>query len=1062
MIKKIIQRSVCLMLITTQAVWAAPMPGIAIVPIQEMPSSFFQIEIPEDLASVEEVYEAPAKQNPRVIMHIQNVHANYQAQVQVKKMLNYFYKNYGFKIIFCEGAAEKMDSKYLELFPEKKDNLALADEMAKKGQLTGPELYLMDAPEDVQAIGIEQTDLYRGNYEAFKTVYKSKKNTDSFMRLLDSRLELLSSRFLSRDMRRILTEWQKFHEGRREFMPFVKHLADESQKFLNLDLNSLFAQVEWPQTARLLVLQSMEADLKQDEAMDERDKLITFLKEHKASEVLISGLEKMEEKTISLQRLALGKGEDPFQPRKLLERLAEEAAPMGFQFHQYPNFSLYAGYTILESEMDSKVLFQEIEKLFDRILESLTVSEKEKNLLELYKDLELLKKLVALELTRPEWDQATYRKNWIKPQSLVDRLDKMSASGFVTEDLVVNKAIPPVFDAAFSFYDFARQREFAFYDTIEREMTAQKADRAVLVTGGFHTDGLSDIFRSKQINYGILTPRMGGDFDKANYIQTMMESHPTLFDLAQLEIMAAGMRSEVRFQMGGEVLDHMETIVSEFLTKVNAVARKPNGPIDAADIVGILNHSAEAFKRLSGPGAGFIRVTDFKDDTKNETLRFQLRLFNPKSGMLETVTNKDGVPRLFIVNPNFPKLGGGDAVILDIDKEGQSDQRYDPTKLAPPAVIVKSSRVESANTAVIATRVRVTAGGVPLTTSADGFVAPWAESSQIDLGISNTGISETDRNVRARAEAKESGAVDRLIDQGEIKEAIDTLASTIHDLASFQRFLDRRNKQSNVDGNKKTFAEKAAEMADKTQTPDLADQIPKEDGAAIARLYSHDNNPGAVAFWFDRPMDDPTQLNIIAREIHELLLGNPKQYLNLLTAKGTTPAQVTAMEDTFHEVIEAALQRFKILTPERMNSSEVIRMMISLMQRVRDLGRGSITELGALHFAQGNEKYGTRVPDEQRPYEAPSVDMPDKKDLPENMQPEEYAQLVVLAIRMSAAISRHKAEKPGEKISEELLRYLDDTKAAENVYQLNKNAIGLVMSMLKVWAAIDKSVSTSA
>ena len=45
-----------------------------------------------------------------------------------------------------------------------------------------------------------------------------------------------------------------------------------------------------------------------------------------------------------------------------------------------------------------------------------------------------------------------------------------------------------------------------FYQKIEKEL--EHTDRAILMTGGFHTDGMKQIFREKEISYGILTPRL--------------------------------------------------------------------------------------------------------------------------------------------------------------------------------------------------------------------------------------------------------------------------------------------------------------------------------------------------------------------------------------------------------------------------------------------------------------------------------------------------------------------------------------------------------------------------
>jgi len=1012
MINKIIQKMVCLMLIATQAVWAAPLPAVSFAPMGEVPSAFFQIEIPEDLATVEEVYEAPASQDPKVVLHIQNVHGNYQAQVQVKKMLDYFYKNYGFKIIFCEGAAEKLDSKYLELFPEHSDNLALADDLAKKGQLTGPELYLMDAPKDVQAIGIEQTDLYRGNFDAFKTVYKSKKSTDSFIKLLDSRLELLSSRFLTRDMRRILSEWQKFHEGRREFMPFVKHLAEESQKFLNLDLNSLFAQVEWPQTARLLVLQSMEADLKQDEAMAERAKLITFLKEQKASDTLITGLEKMEEKTISLQRLARGKGEDPFLPRKLLERLAEEASPMGFQFHQYPNFSLYAGYTILESELDSKVLFQEIEKLFDRILESLTVSEKEKNVLELYKDLELLKKLVALELTRPEWDQATYRKNWIKPQSLVDRLDKMSSSGFVTENLVVTKEIPGVFSAAFDFYDFARQREFAFYETIEQEMSAQKADRAILVTGGFHTDGLSDIFRSKQVNYGILTPRMGGDFEKANYIQTMMETHPTLFDLAQMEIVETLGRSEVRRQLG---MQSEMPVISAYMARFDQVVKRTIKERDRTALKKLLEAANPALESRFGGN----KLAGFKEIPGKENA-FNIMVVDQEHPEPRPLTNKKGFPIVITLNPLFLK---GQAIVLSADKSHPAAPAVTTSK-KPAAVASKAAKTTILGDKLVATTGRFLGDRSSLIQDRQLEMPDFSEIFSSDRPqFTEAQLARTALSLFPKA--------DEFLADKQYVLAVQSLSASGFSLASLEQILSRLEQQ-----NKKTGSVTLGNVAERLAKENV---ISEPHARIIQKLSSKVSLPGAVILRLTVPLDQKGYGSLVEHLLirHSL---NPMLYIAVVVPESTTPKEFEELQDLFAPVVSASEGRFSLENPSKITPTQFPNTMVDKMRRRGDVKADSLLNLTKKYLALSyDESEGT--PEEWIPYGSTRVlHEASSKTREFNAY---YAMLNEMLAELIIALE-------AEEIDEDVLSLLEILEDEDKAFGFTDEAYGLARSLKKV------------
>ncbi len=235
MFKRIVATLTLFSFLGSQVLSAALEAGISFLSQTEVPH-FLQVEVPSDLASIEDIYEAPSKPDPRLVLHIQNLHGNYEAQTQIKKLLEYLNKTYGFKLLFAEGAVEKLNPEYLRLFPDKERNLALADLLAKRGELTGIEYYLMDGPPDVEAVGIEKADLYRSNYEAFKKVYAEKPETDLFLSQFDQRLDKMASSILPAETRRLLSEWKKFEAGHREFLPYVKKLSQDSKQILGLDL----------------------------------------------------------------------------------------------------------------------------------------------------------------------------------------------------------------------------------------------------------------------------------------------------------------------------------------------------------------------------------------------------------------------------------------------------------------------------------------------------------------------------------------------------------------------------------------------------------------------------------------------------------------------------------------------------------------------------------------------------------------------------------------------------------------------------------------------------------
>ncbi|MFH0984577.1 MAG: hypothetical protein V1882_03465 [Candidatus Omnitrophota bacterium] len=604
--------TICFFLVS-QVSFANPGAGIEVAANREMPG-FLRIDIPTELASLDGIWEAPSSVDSRVVLHIQNAHANYGAQKKIEELLEYLNKTYAINTIFVEGAAEDLNPDYLKLFPDKARNLELADLLAQQGELTGAELYLLEAdygPQTtdprqkrdsklqspvsslqsgpVRGVGIEDAGLYRSNYEALKKVFGAEALVNRYLQGYESRLEALSSKIFTNDLRRILADWQKFEKGHREFMPYIRSLAADAKRVLDLDLESLFSQVEWPQITRLLVLQGMEKELDTAKALEEKDKLISFLKAKGVSPRIIAEVENFKEQRLSVRQ---GEGE-MMEPRDVLEALVKEAGPNGFRFSEYPAFSLYAGYLILKSELDAKGLFEEIKALFGKILGKLAESPQQKSLLELYRDEELARKLLSLELSRRDWKDALGRKTEIQMDSMVSRLKDLSSAvtkemNLAPSDLETRKLSPKfqeqildLYGSAFSFYEFARQRESMFYEKINAVMGKGSSSKAVLITGGFHTDGMTDLFREHNISYGVLTPRLMEKSDEKLYRNTMLQNEKQLFTISYLELANGATSLATRKDQGFDPSKELGDLIKAFRSKLPKEYATGQGVADA-------------------------------------------------------------------------------------------------------------------------------------------------------------------------------------------------------------------------------------------------------------------------------------------------------------------------------------------------------------------------------------------------------------------------------------------------------------------------------------------------
>jgi len=63
------------------------------------------VEIPKQLASIDHVYQG---QN-RVVIHIQDLHCNYEVQKHIAECIDYLAKHHGLKLVTIEGASQPVN-----------------------------------------------------------------------------------------------------------------------------------------------------------------------------------------------------------------------------------------------------------------------------------------------------------------------------------------------------------------------------------------------------------------------------------------------------------------------------------------------------------------------------------------------------------------------------------------------------------------------------------------------------------------------------------------------------------------------------------------------------------------------------------------------------------------------------------------------------------------------------------------------------------------------------------------------------------------------------------------
>ena len=139
-------------------VWAAPpLAEVSVRPLVE------RISVPASLGRLSEKF-SPSPSLDRMdfptVLHLQDAHASYEAQLQMKEILKHLQKDFGFNLILLEGGAGKLKPELLRFLKDTKLNYKVVDELARQSEVGGAELFLLDRKSRARALGPEGERLY--------------------------------------------------------------------------------------------------------------------------------------------------------------------------------------------------------------------------------------------------------------------------------------------------------------------------------------------------------------------------------------------------------------------------------------------------------------------------------------------------------------------------------------------------------------------------------------------------------------------------------------------------------------------------------------------------------------------------------------------------------------------------------------------------------------------------------------------------------------------------------------------------------------------------------------
>jgi|GEM_PF-3049214 len=434
------------------------------------------LSLPPGLGNITQEFNLSASDPLPKVIHIQTVHMNYKVQKKIENILDYLTKEAGVHLIALEGADVSIDPDRVFLIDDPDVRYKIADDLAKEGQVTGAELYAVKSTQQIRdkklrIEGIENRALYQRNLSDLQYVVEHRESMLSILEDLQKRVENIESVILPREIQQILLHKRKLEINSEDLPAFFRFLDEKAVQF------GIEATPEkYPALAKFFILEEMAKFVEKNE--------LAVLEEWKSLKA-----EKSIDESTSLST---------FLSLQEIDRLA------------YPKLGAYKSYSELMNEAHefSHQAVEESERLEQEILYTLIIKKRELALVELEKDLSDIKQLFDMTLVRDRIGRIEERGGELRYAKLVERLEALETSADRTIEPRLEQSKQMELDALVtrskSFYQLAKERDVAMMNRFSELLKPN--ERAVIITGGFHSDGITQLLKEKNISYSVILP----------------------------------------------------------------------------------------------------------------------------------------------------------------------------------------------------------------------------------------------------------------------------------------------------------------------------------------------------------------------------------------------------------------------------------------------------------------------------------------------------------------------------------------------------------------------------
>ena len=447
--------------------------------------------VSENHGTIKDSYFAGA--NNGVIVHIQDLHCNYDAQMSIYNIINELIDKYRLDIVAVEGCVGELDTSPYSKRPNDSIKESVGQYFMKTGHMDGAAYAHMMRHSGFTFWGADDSQLHSNNVDAYKRSLQGEEENARYYSNLKEIIEAIKQKAYPRDLKELDEKISAYKNETLDFSEYIQYL---NRKFNEKGLES----GKYPNFVTLVSVIQKESNIDFLEVDNQRSEFVDML----SQSIDKGSLSELLDKSLYFKTGKL----TPLAFYSYLEDTAVKENISEFE-KNYSQLALYISYISLYSQVDNITLFEEIESIESAIKEKLFTDDTQRRIDRMSYNLDILGDMFGLKLTTETLNYYRSNRKEFTPSYFINFISDTAKRYNVRYKLdPVFRSIAARLPDMERFYHLAEERDGMLVNNTLNVMRKSNANMAVLVAGGFHTEGITRLLKEQQVSYIVVTPRI--------------------------------------------------------------------------------------------------------------------------------------------------------------------------------------------------------------------------------------------------------------------------------------------------------------------------------------------------------------------------------------------------------------------------------------------------------------------------------------------------------------------------------------------------------------------------